>query len=203
MIRYPLWHTFDADIRRTGQTDHAAASNPRYMLACVATTGGAWVLRCYRRERKPSSVYVIPHVLQHTLYERQHQWSKQSTAGNVLRRLTDPLPQKKTDRRDAQGVCEFRSIEKGWHAVRFCTHTGNQSAASSLASTRDLYITRRASLSEATNSSTDVSAACRPNTTRTRSDNAPRRLALEHYASLMDTTRRSHFESGQAWQDML
>ena len=193
MIRYPLWHTFDADIRRTGQTDHAAASNPRYMLACVATTGGAWVLRCYRRERKPSSVYVIPHVLLHTLYGRQHQWSKQSTAGNVLN----------SDRRDFQSVCEFRSIEKGWHAVRFCTQTKNQSAASSLASTRDLYITRRASLSEATNSSTDVSAACRPNTTTTRSDNAPRRLALEHYASLMDTTRRSHFESGQAWQDML
>ena len=35
----------------------SAASEPRCMLACVATTGGAWMLRCFRRERKPSSVF--------------------------------------------------------------------------------------------------------------------------------------------------
>ena len=55
----------------------ATTSKPQCMLACVATTGGAWMMRCYRRERKPSSVHVIPHVLPHNLYERQHQKCKQ------------------------------------------------------------------------------------------------------------------------------
>ena len=89
----------------------------------------------------------------------------------------------------------FAPLEEGLHGVRFCKDlTGNQGAASSRASTRDLHITWRVSLSAKTNSSSDVSAARRPNTTWTRTDNAPRRLVLDHYAKLMDPTRGSYFE---------
>ena len=110
----------------------SAASKPRCMLACVATTGGAWMQRCYRRERKPSSVYVIPQVLPHNLYERQHQ-----SADNVLEKAradrhanaVTRIPQRTLTAEMSKASVSFAPVRKAlrprWSRRATCTSPGD------------------------------------------------------------------------------